>query len=157
PRDIFLFDTFEGMTPAGEEDTNIKTGDSAADLMRKAGDSRDAAIVAYAGLEEVRKNMYSTGYSRDHLHFVRGDVAQTLGMTDTGPLALLRLDTDWYASTKCELDVLYPRLVKGGVLIIDDYGSWAGARQATDEFLAAHRHPILLTRVDSGMRIAVKP
>lgn len=157
PRDIFLFDTFAGMTPAGPEDSNVKTGESAAELLRAAGGSRDSAIVAYAGLEEVRANMGKTSYPPEHIHYIRGDVADTLAATDTGPLALLRLDTDWYASTKCELEVLYPRLVSGGVLIIDDYGSWSGARKAVDEFIESRRLRLLLVRADAGMRIAVKP
>lgn len=157
PRDLYLFDTFEGMTPAGVEDVNIKTGEGAAELLRKAGDSREDMVVAYAGIEEVQANMRRTGYPRERLHFVPGDVARTLPATETGPLALLRLDTDWYDSTLCELDHLYPRLVSGGVLIIDDYGSWAGARKAVDEYVQREDLKILLNRVDTGMRIAVKP
>lgn len=107
--------------------------------------------------KKVRANMQSTGYPSEKIHFVQGDVAHTLGVTETGPLALVRLDTDWYASTRQELEAFYPRLVSGGVLIIDDYGSWAGARKAVDEFIAERSLPILLTRVDGSMRLAVKP
>lgn len=156
-RDIYLFDTFAGMTPAGPEDVLIRTGESASEIERKKGDSRDHWIVAYASLEEVQENMRSTGYPWEKLHFIQGDVARTLETTETGPLSLVRLDTDWYDSTLQELKILYPRLVSGGVLIIDDYGSWAGARKAVDEFVAERRLPILLTRVDGSSRLAVKP
>ena len=71
-------------------------------------------------------------------------------------LALLRLDTDWYESTRHELVHLYPRLEKGGVLIIDDYGHWEGARRAVDEYFAHNPPPLLLARVDYAGRIAIK-
>ena len=72
-------------------------------------------------------------------------------------IALLRLDTDWYSSTKHELEHLYPRLAPGGVLILDDYGHWQGARRAVDEYFADNRITLLLNRVDGTARIAVKP
>ena len=83
-------------------------------------------------------------------------------MEDTIPknlpekIALLRLDTDWYESTKHELIHLFPRLVPGGVLIIDDYGFWKGARQAVDEYFAENGIRILLTRMDDTGRMAIK-
>jgi hypothetical protein len=71
-------------------------------------------------------------------------------------IALLRLDTDWYDSTRHELECLYPRLMRGGVLILDDYGHWQGARQAADEYLARHGGKLLLNRIDYTGRVAVK-
>jgi hypothetical protein len=68
----------------------------------------------------------------------------------------LRLDTDWYASTKHELEHLYPRLRHGGILIIDDYGHWKGARQAVDEFIAEYELRLFLTPIDYTGRLAVK-
>jgi hypothetical protein len=68
----------------------------------------------------------------------------------------LRLDTDWYESTKHELVHQYPKLSVGGVLIIDDYGHWQGARQAVDEYFNDNRLPILLNRIDYTGRIAIK-
>lgn len=157
PRDIFLFDTFEGMTPPGPEDNLASDGRSAAEIAQEKGGNPDHWIVACAALEEVRTNMFSTGYPRERLHFVQGDVLRTLDQRDTGPLALIRLDTDWYESTKRELEVLFPRLVPGGVLIVDDYGSWQGARKATDDYIADKGLRLLLTRVDGSARLAVKP
>ena len=66
----------------------------------------------------------------------------------------MRLDTDWYESTRHELTHLYPRLVVGGVLIIDDYGHWESARKAVDEYVENTR--ILLNRIDYSGRIGVK-
>jgi hypothetical protein len=72
-------------------------------------------------------------------------------------IALLRLDTDWYESTRHELVHLFPLIVPGGVLIVDDYGHWRGARQAVDEYFAEQRVPILLNRIDYTGRIGVVP
>jgi len=71
-------------------------------------------------------------------------------------ISILRLDTDWYESTRHELDHLYPRLSSGGVLLIDDYGYWQGSRQAVDEFIERTGARLLLQRMSSG-RVAVKP
>ena len=73
-----------------------------------------------------------------------------------GDIALLRLDTDTYRSTKAELDHFYPKLVSGGILIIDDYGHAYGARRAVDEYLADPSRRLLLNRVNLTNRLAVK-
>jgi hypothetical protein len=90
------------------------------------------------------------------MHFVRGRVEETLSAPVPDTIALLRLDTDWYESTKHELEQLYPRLVQGGVLIIDDYGHWQGSKKATDEYFAVSSKPISFQRLDYTGRIAVK-
>jgi predicted O-methyltransferase YrrM len=88
---------------------------------------------------------------------VEGDVLETLPAQAPAMLSVLRLDTDWYVSTKHELEQLYPRLLPGGVLIVDDYGYWRGARKATDDyFQTLHARP-LLHRIDYTGRICVKP
>ena len=107
-------------------------------------------------LEEVRANLLSTGYPPERLHFVKGMVERTLPDAAPQQVALLRLDTDWYASTKHELEHLFPRIARNGVLIIDDYGHYVGARQAVDEYIEQHRLPLLLNRIDYTARLAVK-
>jgi O-methyltransferase len=106
--------------------------------------------------QAVRELVLSTGYPEERLHFVRGAVEETLPRHAPDRLALLRLDTDWYESTRHELENLYPRLSHGGVLLIDDYGHWEGCRRAVDEYFASHAPPVLLNRVDYTARIAVK-
>ena len=101
--------------------------------------------------------MAKVRYPEARIHYVRGRVEDTLPTQAPAQIALLRLDTDWYESTKHELEHLYPRLVSGGVLLIDDYGHWKGARQATDEFIAATPDFGLLTRIDYTGRVAIKP
>ena len=71
-------------------------------------------------------------------------------------IALLRLDTDWYESTYHELVHLYPRLSVGGILIIDDYGYWQGARRAVDRYFAEQGTRVFLSRIDETGRLAVK-
>ena len=95
-------------------------------------------------------------YPEDRVHFVKGKVEDTVPGGRRSRSSILRLDTDWYASTRHELEHLYPRLVSGGVLLIDDYGWWQGSREAVDEFLEKTGARLLLLRMDEG-RIAVKP
>jgi predicted O-methyltransferase YrrM len=108
-------------------------------------------------LADVQANLRSTGYPVERMRFVVGDVADTVPREAPERIAILRLDTDWYASTRHELEHLYPRLAVGGVLIVDDYGHWEGARLAVDEFLERTSAPILLNRIDYTGRIGVKP
>lgn len=128
---IYLYDTFEGMTPEGKYDIN-HSGISASRLLLKKPHKK-----CICSLEQVKKNVSLTGYPEDFLHFLKGDVAVTLKQTIPEKISLLRLDTDWYESTKIELEILYPRLVKGGVLILDDYGYWRGARKAADDYFSS--------------------
>jgi O-methyltransferase len=152
-RELHLFDTFEGMPPPTTEDRRIK-GAPASELL--ASRERTANIWAIAGLDDVRAGMAETDYPADRIHYHPGLVQDTIPPDAPERIALLRLDTDWYASTRHELDHLYDRLVPGGVLIIDDYDYWEGSREATDEFLAASGARLLLVPVDTA-RVAVKP
>lgn len=154
-RSIYLYDTYAGMSEPTPEDVNLH-GSAAAG---KWEESQQGAINTwdYASLEEVRANVSSTGYPQEKVHYVKGPVEETIPATlPNGSIALLRLDTDWYASTKHELVHLFPLLVPGGVLVIDDYGHWQGARQAVDEYFKETGIPILLNRIDYTGRIAVK-
>ena len=87
---------------------------------------------------------------------MKGKVEDSIPQTLPGKIALLRLDTDWYESTAHELKHLYPLLVPGGVIIIDDYGHWEGARKAVDEYIEANKLPLLLNRIDYTGRIGIK-
>ena len=152
-RHLHLFDTFEGMPPPGEEDRRLK-GQSAEELMRSG--PRPALVRAVADLDDVRAGMEQTGYPAELVHYHPGRVEDTIPGQAPERIALLRLDTDWYESTRHELDHLYDRVTPGGVVIIDDYDYWEGARKAVDEYLARTGAPLLLVPIDTG-RIAVKP
>jgi hypothetical protein len=153
-RDLYLFDTFSGMTAPTDEDVR-RSGERAADLL--ANESAHADIWAIASLDDVREAVLGVGYPPERIHFVEGSVEETLPNHAPDEIALLRLDTDWYASTKHELVHLYPRLTSGGVLILDDYGFWQGARRAVDEYVAENNVELLLNRIDNTGRIALKP
>jgi hypothetical protein len=100
--------------------------------------------------------MYETGYDREKISFVKGKVEETIPDNAPQSISLLRLDTDWYESTRHELIHLYPRLSHGGVIIIDDYGHWLGARKAVDEYIEQNNLCLLLNRLDYTGRIGVK-
>ena len=150
-RDLYLFDTFEGMTPPTPTDVDY-SGKQAAEVLLEDPGYR----CADAPLEQVKEMLYASGYPQERFHFVKGRVEESVPASAPEKISLLRLDTDWYASTKHELVHLFPRLVRAGVLIIDDYGHWRGSRQACDEYFEQNRVPILLNRIDYTGRIGLK-
>jgi O-methyltransferase len=154
-RELHLFDTFEGMPKPSAADVDLN-GRSAGGFFRKHQTGPDTSNFCRATMEEVRLAMNSTGYDESQVHLVKGRVEETIPKHAPDSIALLRLDTDWYESTKHELEHLFPRLSKHGVLIIDDYGHWEGARKAVDEYFAENKISILLSRVDYTGRVAVK-
>lgn len=155
-RHLYLFDTFEGMPLPGAADVSF-SGTPAQEMFERTRTAQDRSDWCAASLQEVRAVMQATGYDSDKIHFVQGKVEETIPDAAPEQIALLRLDTDWYESTHHELLHLYPRLASGGVLILDDYGYWMGARKATDEFLAQNNVRLLLHRIDETGRMAVKP
>ena len=152
-RRLYLYDTFEGMSEPIERDRDF-SGRSAGTLLQE--EAPGAGVWAFAGLDDVKNNVLTTGYPADQIVFVPGKVEETIPATMPESLALLRLDTDWYESTRHELIHLYPLLSRLGLLIIDDYGHWQGAREATDEFLRTLPEPLYLHRIDYTARLAVK-
>lgn len=154
-RDIFLYDTFSGMTAPRDVDVSIQ-GQTAEVIFSATRTSEDGSDWCLSALEEVKENMYSTGYPRERLHFIKGKVEDTIPGHIPHRIALLRLDTDWYESTRHELAHLFPLLEQHGVLIIDDYGYWEGARKAVDEYISDNHIRILLNRIDHTGRIGVK-
>ena len=154
-RSTWLFDTFAGMTAPTINDVNFRG--EVAQAKFDASQRADHNEWCYAPLEEVRANFEKAALLSDRVRFVKGDVALTLADSGNLPaaIAVLRLDTDWYESTKAELEVLYPRLAAGGILIIDDYGHWGGARKAVDEYFSKRARPFF-QYIDHTGRIAVK-
>ena len=155
-RELYLCDTFEGMVEPTEHDVSRK-GTKAADKFenRKSGDGEGSDWHS-AGVREVKDAMETTGYAPDKMHYVEGKVEDTLPDGAPETLSILRLDTDWYESTKHELEQLYPRLSVGGILIIDDFGDWQGARKAVEEYFETTGQPMFLSRMDHSARIGVK-
>lgn len=151
-RDLYLFDTFQGMTEPTKNDVDY-SGKLASRVLQEEIGSR----CADAPLEQVKELLFRTGYPEAKIHFIEGKVEKTIPTFAPESIALLRLDTDWYESTKHELVHLFPRLTRTGVIIIDDYGHWKGSRQACDEYFEQNRIPILLNRIDYTGRLALKP
>ena len=150
-RKIYLYDTYEGMPGLTKEDKTFYNNKVAKGISNR---NRKDKKWLFSSLEEVKKNMFSTRYPSKNIIFVKGKVEDTIPKTMPSKITLLRLDTDWYESTKHELIHLYPKLLKGGVLIIDDYGHWAGSKKATDEYFK--KKLILLNRIDYSGRIGIK-
>lgn len=145
-RDIYMYDTFAGLTRPGEFDYTRPDATicrvSREDVLREW----QSKVVTpglntwcYTPLDQVANRLESTGYPKHKLHYIVGNVMNTLSHQANLPasIAILRLDTDWYESSKYELEQLYSRVVKGGVVIFDDYYHWDGQRRATDEFFAS--------------------
>lgn len=154
-RDLYLYDTYTGMTTPTENDVSRK-GYTAESKFAKTKTGADASTWCLASVEDVRANMERTGYPMERVHFIAGKVEETIPAQTPEHIALLRLDTDWYESTRHELQHLYPRLAENGALIIDDYGDWLGARKAVDEFLAVQPVPLFLHRIDDTGRLIIK-
>jgi hypothetical protein len=152
-REIYLFDTFEGMPPPTDKDVRVD-GSTAEGLL--AASDKTAKVWAIATLDDVEAGLARLPYPKERFHCVPGRVEDMVPGQAPEQIALLRLDTGWYESTAHEFEHLYPRLAPGGVLMIDDYGFWQGSRDATEEFLERTGEPLLLIRMASG-RVAVKP
>lgn len=149
-RDLWLYDTYEGMTEPTEADRSFD-GRSAQEQYEEIPDW------CAASKQDVETNMFSTGYPPERLHFIEGKVEDTIPSAGTpAQIALLRLDTDWYVSNKHELENLYPLLSPGGVLLIDDYGHWEGVRKSVDEYFSEQGITGLLNRIDYTGRLLIK-
>lgn len=156
-RDVYLFDTFAGMTEPTPEDRERASGRPAMDDFL-AHQEADRNTWCLSGLDEVRNHFAQAGLLSERVHFIQGDVLQTLAVDSNLPeaISVLRLDTDWYASTRMELERLYPRLSPGGTVMIDDYGYWTGSRKATDEYFERHGNRPFLHCIDPSGRAGVK-
>jgi O-methyltransferase len=154
-RKIYLYDTFEGMSEPTTKDVDF-LGNPAKDLLASNSKKEDKNVWCYSSLEEVKKNLHSCGYPTGNIIFVEGKVENTIPQMIPSTIALLRLDTDWFESTYHELVYLYPILVKNGVLIIDDYGHWKGAKDATDQYFKENSIKMLLNRIDYTVRSGIK-
>jgi hypothetical protein len=152
-RDLYLYDTFEGMPEPTSKDRSFD-GQSAIKQLNR--EKFGTGVWCRAGIEHVRENVLSTKYPNLQLHFIQGKVEDTIPGQIPEKIAILRLDTDWYESTKHELKILFPRLSKHGMLIVDDYGHWEGARLAVDEYFAQLQTAPFLHRIDYTGRIAIR-
>jgi hypothetical protein len=153
-RRLFLYDTFEGMT---EPDPTVDVDSSGNKAVNDWTEIQRRGVKwSSASIEEVREVIAGSGYPMDKVVLVKGPVENTIPGTVPDRISLLRLDTDWYSSTKHEIEHLYPRLSVHGVLILDDYGHYRGARRAVDEYFDRAGKRPFLNRVDYSCRVAIK-
>jgi O-methyltransferase len=135
-RSYYLYDTYKGMTKPSDYDYRVGESDGLS-TQRKWAEENSVTHNrwVYASLDDVKKNFDDFGLNDSKIHFVAGAVEETLRTNEVpSEIILLRLDTDFYESTLVELQVLWPKLLIGGILILDDYGHWDGARRAVDEY-----------------------
>jgi len=152
---LYLYDTYAGMTRPTADDRRLSDNKLVEPIWcRQQRDDHNE--YAYAPLDEVKKNMNRTGYPDDKIKYIKGRVEETIPAILPETIALLRLDTDWYQSTYHELKHLYPLLVRHGVLFIDDYGHFTGARKAVDQYLHEEAETVLLNRIDHTGRMGIK-
>ena len=154
-RKIYMYDTYEGMSEPSQEDVAI-TGEHAAKILEREDKQAEDSIWCYASFDEVLSNIKSTGYPLENIKMIKGKVEDTLVTHQPEKIALLRLDTDWYESTKIELEILFPMLSQNGPLIIDDFGHWEGAKKAVIEFFKKQQFKPLLQRIDFTGRMMIK-
>jgi O-methyltransferase len=154
-RNFYLYDTYQGMTEPSKADIDYR-GKHSSESLKKQNKYKGRNIWCYATIDEVKQNMNSTGYPAEKFKYIQGKVEDTIPANMPNKIAVLRLDTDWYESTKHELIHLFPLLSKDGILIIDDYGFWKGSRKAVDEYFAELGIFPLLNRIDYSGRLYVK-
>ncbi|MDB3889146.1 TylF/MycF family methyltransferase [Candidatus Pelagibacter sp.] len=154
---VWLFDTFEGMTAPTNIDVNSITKKKAKTKYLKTK-KKTHSEWCYASLDDVKKNFKSSNLNINSVIFVKGKVEETLKIKKNLPnkISVLRLDTDWYKSTKLELEILYPILSKKGVLIIDDYGHWEGSRKAVNKYFSKTNSKPMLNIIDYTCRSGIK-
>lgn len=157
-KEVWLFDTFAGMTKPTEYDVDSINHKNAIyrfnELQRD-----DINDWCYASLEDVKANFKDYDIDMSGVNFIKGDVLKTIDLGQRLPdkISVLRLDTDWYESTRRELEFLYPKISKKGVLVIDDYGGWQGSKKAVDEYFFNSKYKPLLNVIDYTGRSAIKP
>jgi len=153
-RQLFLFDTFDGMVEPSEHDRDF-TGVDARAAWASSSPRPTGSDWCCAPMGEVRDAMISTGYPMENVHLIKGRVEDTLPQEKPGDIAILRVDVDWYEATAHILKHLTDCIVNGGVVLFDDYVYWDGARKAVDEWVARWQHPVFLSRVGGWGRMCV--
>ena len=153
---IYAYDTYSGQPEPSEKDYDIK----GTKMTDKFDDYKKKNIIpVFCSLKEVKNNISKySNHDLSKITFIKGKVEETLIDEKNIPkkISLLRLDTDFHDSIKKSLEILYPKLNNGGVLIIDDYGHFKGAQIAVDNFFQNKKN-IWMHRVDYTCRLIIKP
>lgn len=166
-RHIHLFDSFEGIPEPDE----FIDGEKAVQQISSVGGGTKGRLEPVRGFYEKYADGVGTletnkhlleiiiGYDTFFLHYHKGWFQDTLSKVAAGigDIAILKLDADWYASTKVCLEYLYDKVVSGGFVIVDDYGCYEGCKKAVDEFMKKKRIQAYLNHIDSEGRYWIKP
>lgn len=150
-RDVYLYDTFTGMSAPSKEDGNF-----AHEKFKELQTGVEESNWCYADLNVVKSTIKLVDYPQEKIHFVKGKIEDTVPNTMPDRISLLRLDMDWHDPTLHALTYLYPKVEPGGVIILDDYGHWEGCKLAVDRFFEEMNINILLNRIDYTGRIGIK-
>ena len=150
-RDVYLYDTFTGMSAPSKEDGNF-----AHEKFKELQTGVEESNWCYADLNDVKSTIKLVDYPQEKIHFVKGKIEDTVPNTMPDRISLLRLDMDWHDPTLHALTYLYPKVEPGGVIILDDYGHWEGCKLAVDRFFEEMNINILLNRIDYTGRIGIK-
>ncbi len=160
-RELYMFDTFDWSWPdLSAFDTKYGEGTAEernAALKKRRDAPREKLDADLVSEERVDQYLISTGYPSQNFIKVKGLVQDTVPASAPEKIALLRLDTDLYESTYHELVHLYPRLVSGGILIIDDYPTEHGCVKAVEEYFSGMEPRPFFSRIHTQGRIAIKP
>jgi len=152
---IIGFDTFEeGFQKPGELDKKIRYGfKEKGNLYNKTFNYKKFETSSLTNtLSNIRKNCKDV----EELYLIKGKIEDTLEKENIKKISLLMLDTDYYESTKFALEKLYDKVSQNGIIYIDDYGNWKGAKQAVDEFFKKKKINPFLIRTSSASRIFIK-
>lgn len=165
-RPLHLFDTFAGIP---QPDAQID-GPRAVGEAERAGIGTEGRLESNPGFYENMGRavgriddsrgllLDEIGYDEAEVHYHIGLFQETVPQAqDLGPIALLHLDGDWYASTRVCLEHLYDRVVIGGLVVLDDYGAYEGCARAVDEFLRCRGIRAYLHPIDAESRLLIKP
>ena len=154
-KNLWLYDTFEGMANPSYYDKNVDNQNAIDELRKLKKKANKKDIWAYSPLNYVKENIKKTGINDKNVFFIKGLVENTLHKHKPKKISLIRLDTDFYESTKIELELLFPNLEPGGVLIIDDYGHWKGCKKAVDDYFENKKN-IFFQQIDYTGIVGVK-
>jgi O-methyltransferase len=157
-RTFYLYDTFKGMTQPTVHDFRIgETNNNSTFKRWQDSQNIDFNSWVFSSLDEVKANFERFELLDEKIEFIEGNVLETLTQSKLPQfISLLRLDTDFYDSTLTELQTFWPRLSIGGVLILDDYGHWDGARKAVDEYFATSSKLFKIPISGGGGRLIIK-
>lgn len=133
PRRLWLFDSFQGLPPPGEHDGDFE---------------KQSYFPGWnkGNVKMVQEVLGKIGYPSDKLTIVPGWFDETIVREPIEEIVILHIDADWYQSVRTVLELLYPRVVPGGYVVLDDYGLWPGCERAVLDYFSEHQISEMIVR-----------